>query len=152
MTKLSNGTWVVVADSEKVLVLENITDAQDPNLNVLRKREEENPPDRDQKANRTGRMNDGGPGQKSAVDDTDFHELQKERFATDLAERLYDDAHSGKFERLILVAAPQVLGVLRGEMHTEVSSKVVAEIDKNLTNHPLDEIEKIVSEALAQDS
>ena len=56
MPSLKNGTMVVVADSEKVLFLVNLTDAEDPNLEVVRKDEEDNPPDREQTENRRGRV------------------------------------------------------------------------------------------------
>mgnify|MGYP001106404343 CR=1 FL=1 len=144
MTRIKHHTWVLVADSEKALLLENLTDHEDPNLQVVRKKEQDNPSDLDQSANRPGRMDDNGPGQRSAVDDTDWHELAKERFASDLADLLYGHAHKGNFDDIILVAAPSVLGALRAEMHPEVIGKVKAEIPKTLTNHPLREIESIV--------
>ncbi|MEJ6402370.1 host attachment family protein [Yoonia sp. 2307UL14-13] len=149
MTKLREGTWVLVADSEKALLLENETDHEDPHLKVVKKETQDNPSDYEQSANRPGRMHDGGPGHKSAVDDTDWHELAKERFAADIADLLYGHAHKGNFDDIILVASPAVLGDLRDELHQEVSDKVVAEIDKTLTNHPLIEIEKIVKAELA---
>ena len=149
MNKLREGTWVLIADSEKALLLENETDHEDPHLKVVRKKTQENPSDYEQSANRPGRMHDGGPGHKSAVDDTDWHELAKERFASDIADLLYGHAHKGNFDDIILVASPSVLGDLRAELHQEVSDKVVAEIDKTLTNHPLNEIEKIVKAELA---
>ncbi len=149
MAELSANTWVVVADGTKFLILENITDAKDPNLRVLRKREEDNPPDREHKTDRPGRGHDNGPGQKSGMDETDFHEQQKDRFAESLADLLYRHAHNGTFDKLILVAAPEVLGVLRASVHKEVSDRIVAEIPKTLTNHPLREIETIVTNDLA---
>lgn len=148
MTFLTQGTWVLVADSEKALFLENTTDAQNPNLQVRRKEEQENPADREQSANRPGRFNDGPSVHRSAVDDTDWHQLAKERFAADLADRLYKMAHKGKFERLVLVAAPEVLGELRKNLHKEVADCVVGEVAKNLTNHEISKIEEMVKEAL----
>lgn len=148
MTFLTQGTWVLVADSEKALFLENITDAQNPNLQVRRKDEQENPSDREQSANRPGRFNDGPSVHRSAVDDTDWHQLAKERFAADLADRLYKMAHKGQFERLVLVAAPDVLGELRKNLHKEVADCVVGEVAKNLTNHETSKIEEMVKEAL----
>ena len=97
MTKLPHKAWVVVADGEKALILENLTDGENPNLDVIRKDEQDNPKDIDQSANRPGRMHDGGPGHRSAFDDTDWHELAKERFASDLADMLYEKAHAGMF-------------------------------------------------------
>lgn len=149
MTKLKNGAWVLIADGEKALFLRNDLDAQDLDLNVVRIEEQENPSDREQSANRPGRMHDGGPGQKSALDDTDWHELAKERFASDMADILYKQAHKGKFDEIVVVAPPQTLGELRKEMHQEVSDKVIAEIPKTLTNHPIDKIEELIKQELA---
>lgn len=148
MTGLDHGTWIVVADGEKALFLRNKTDAEDPFFDVKDKDVQDNPKDIDQSANRPGRMNDGGPGQRSALDDTDWHELAKERFAADLADKLYDRVQSGAMERIVLVAAPKVLGDLRKQLHKEVSDRVVGEVAKTLTNHRVAEIETIVRSEL----
>lgn len=148
MTDLKQDTLVVVTDSEKALFLRNLTDHEDPNLELESKREQDNPSDREQSANRPGRMPDSGPGQRSALDDTDWHELAKERFAAQLADILYEKAHEGAYDRLVLVASPQVLGELRGQLHKEVLDRLMAEIPKTLTNHPVGEIETLVKRAL----
>ncbi|GAW33399.1 protein required for attachment to host cells [Roseovarius sp. A-2] len=140
MAVLTNGTWVLIADGEKALFLRNSVDAISPALDVVRKDEQENPSDYDQSANRPGRKHDTGVGQVSAMDDTDWHELAKERFAHELAEILYKYAHRGAFERIVLVAAPHALGDLRKALHKEVRDKVVAEIPKDLTHHSLDKV------------
>ena len=149
MTELKTGTWVLVADSEKALFLENIADGEDPHLVVRREESQENPSDREQSANRPGRVQDTGVGQRSALADTDWHQLAKERFAADLADILYRKAHRGDFDRIVLACAPQVLGALRPDLHKEVSAKVVGEVPKLLTNHTLDKIEAILKDELA---
>ena len=138
---------MLVADGEKALILENHGDAEFPNLQVRRKEEHDNPKTIDQAANRPGRMADS-QGNKSAFQDTDWHELEKDRFARDLADLLYERAHKKLFERLVIVAAPSVLGELRKTMHKEVADRVVAEVPKTLTGQPLDAIEKNVAEAV----
>ena len=148
MTKLKNGTWVLIADGEKALFLQNKTDGEDPFLDLFREEEQENPANRDQAASRPGRRSDGPGVQRSALDDTDWHELQKERFAQDLADILYKHVQKGAFESIVLVAPPKTLGELRDEIHQEVASKVIGEIPKTLTNHPIDEIEGIVKREL----
>jgi len=139
-------TLILIANGEKALFLRNIGDAFYPQFEVERKKTQENPPARDQATDRPGRMHDRGVQQKSAVDDTDWHALEKERFASELAEMLYRRAHSNSFDRLIVCAAPQTLGVLRKEFHKEVTDRLIGEIDKDLTNMPLDEIERNVSQ------
>ena len=148
MAQLKEGTWVVVTDSEKALFLRNVTDHENPYFEVISKEEQENPSDREQGANRPGRMHDNGVQQRSAVADTDWHELQKERFAADLSDILYARAHKGEFDELVIVASPQVLGNLRHDLHKEVSDRIVAEVPKTLTNHPIDKIEKLVKDEL----
>ncbi|SNR26923.1 host attachment protein [Puniceibacterium sediminis] len=144
MAILTKGTWVLVADGEKALFLRNDLDQMNPDLNVVQIETQDNPSNREQSANRPGRVPDTGTGQRSALDDTDWHELAKERFADDLAEKLYKLAHKGAFDRIVLVAAPNILGELRAKLHSEVSSRVVAEVAKTLTNHPLDKIEQLL--------
>lgn len=150
MTRLSHETWVLVADGEKALFLVNDGDGDHPVLNVWRKDEQENPPNREQAANRRGRFNDGPSVHRSAVDDTDWHQLAKDRFAADLADILYKYAHRGDFDRIVLVAAAGTLGELRDNLHQVVADKVIGEIPKVLTNHPVDEIEEIVKDELKE--
>ncbi|TDL78060.1 host attachment protein [Palleronia sediminis] len=148
--KLTQGTWVLIADGEKALILENKTDHENPYLAVLSTKEQDNPSARAQATDRPGRFNDGPSVHRSAVQDTDWHELAKDRFADDLAEMLYNKAQKGAFERIVLVASHGVLGEMRGKLHHEVERRVVAEIPKTLTNHSLDDIEKVVKASLAE--
>ncbi|MBF9061043.1 Host attachment protein [Rhodobacterales bacterium HKCCSP123] len=144
---LTRGTWVLVADGEKALLMENVGDAGIPLLEVRRERHGDNPPTHAQGADRPGRRSDGPGAQRSAMEETDWHRLEKERFAAGLAEMLYRLAHAGRFERLILVAPPRILGSLRKETHKEVAARIVAEVALDLTHHPVDEIAARVAAA-----
>ncbi|MCL3880728.1 host attachment family protein [Marivita sp. GX14005] len=137
--------WVLIADGEKALFLVNKGDEVDMNLVVRGKEEQENPQAQDWAANRPGRFNDGPSVHRSAVQDTDWHKLEKERFAKDLADQLYQDAHKGKFEHLIIAASRPALSALRDELHQEVTDKIILDVPKVLTNHPLDEVEELIS-------
>jgi protein required for attachment to host cells len=129
--RLKHGLWVVVADGEKALFLENIGDATYPNLRVVREMENDNPAARDQGTDRPGRFNDGPSVHRSAVEETDWHRM----------------AHRGDFKEIVLVAPPLVLGEMRKKLHKEVGDRVVAEIAKTLTNHPIDEVEALLKAA-----
>lgn len=142
------GAWVVVADGEKALILVNQGDDQDMNLTLRRKDEQDNPKAQDWAADRPGRFNDGPGTQRSAVADTDWHQLEKERFARDLAEHLYRAAHRDAFSKLVIIASRVVLSELRTEMHPEVADRVILEVPKVLTNHPIDEIESHLTREL----
>jgi len=144
--KIGHGDLVVVADGEKALFLVNDGDEAFPFLKVKREVTQENPPTREQGANRPGRLHDAGPQHRSAVEDTDWHRLEKERFAKDIADRLYKMAHRGDFEEIIITAPPVVLGEMRKKLHKEVTDRVVAEVPKTLTGHTVPDIEKAMSE------
>lgn len=146
--QLKTGTHVVVADSEKLLIFENAGDTEIPVFRVERKQEQDNPPTHEQGANRPGRYHDGPSPHRSAVGETDWHRLGKERFADEIADLLYRRVHAGTMERIVLVAAPLILGELRQKLHKEVAERIVAEIDKTLTNHPVHEIETILNRDL----
>lgn len=141
---LKHDGWVVVADGEKALFLYNEGDGLHPNLKVFREFEHENPPSREQGSDRPGRYADASSVRRGAVENTDWHRIEKERFAKEISERLYKYAHAGRFDSLVLVAPPTVLGDLRKEIHQEVSDRIVAEVAKDLTGHPVDRIETLL--------
>ncbi len=145
--KLKHGIWVMVADGEKALFLKNAGDNKFPNLEVVQMMEQDNPPTREQGTDSPGRYNDGPSVHRSAVEDTDWHRIGKERFADDIATRLYKLAHGGEFDSIVLVAPPVVLGAMRKKLHKEVEDKVAAEISKTLTNHTIFEIEALLRAA-----
>lgn len=137
-------SFVVVADGKKMLFFRNEGDSDYPKLEVERKREQENPADRHQKTDGPGRAFDsGGPG-RSAYEETDFHQLEEDRFAAETADLLRKRALSNDFESLIIVAPPKTLGELRKHYHKEVEKRLKGEIAKDLTGHPVTEIEKIL--------
>lgn len=143
---LKQGTFVLVADGEKALFLRNVGDLANPNLEVVREIQEENPPTREQGTDRPGRASGPNANSLSAVDDTDWHRIAKERFAVELSERLYRMAHRGDFERLVLVAPPLVLGEMRKKLHKEVTDRIVGEFAKTLTNVPVPAIEAMLKD------
>lgn len=149
MTALKTGTWILVAEADKALFLENIGDAEVPIFEVRRKDEHDNPPTRAQGAHAPGRMPDTGTGQRSALADTDWHRLEKTRFAEELGDLLYQMAHRGRFERLVVLAGPKLLGDLRDAYHPEVSARILAEIPKSVADEPIDRLEQRVKEELA---
>ncbi|MEX0308194.1 MAG: host attachment family protein [Ruegeria sp.] len=148
MAALEQGTWVIIADGEKALVMENITDAQDPNLVVVSVEEQDAVPTKP--TDRAGRRPDTGPNQKSAVEEETWKTHAKSLFVQDVANLLNRKGLKGAYKRLVLVASPHVLGLLRRRLHSEVLAKVVAEVDKTLTNHPLHKVERILQSRLAK--
>ena len=138
-------SFVVVADGKKMLFFRNEGDSEYPKLEVERKLEQVNPADHDQKTDTAGRAASGSSGAGySSYEEVDFHQLEEDRFAADTAEMLRKRALRNDFESLIIVAPPKTLGELRKHYHKEVEKRLVGEIAKDLTGHPVEQIEKIL--------
>jgi len=139
---------VVVADGKKMLFFRNEGDSEFPRLEVERKRETSDSPDRDRKTDLAGRPASASSGAgHSSYEEVDFHQLEEERFAAETAEMLRLRALRNEFESLIIVAPPKTLGELRKHYHKEVEKRLAGEVAKDLTGHPVTEIEKILQSA-----
>ena len=97
--QVPHGSFVVVADGKKMLFFRNEGDSEYPKLEVERKREQVNPSDLDQKTDTAGRAPSGSAGAgHSSYQETDFHQLEEDRFAAETAELLRKRALSNDFE------------------------------------------------------
>jgi len=146
-----NGAWVVVGDGRRALFLYNHGDADLLDLRVIEAVVEENPPTREQGSDAPGRaFSSMGKGGRSAVESTDWHELEKEHFAAAIADKINRAAESGAFKEVVVVAPPRVLGEIRQALSQKARGKLSGELDKDLTRHPLPEIEKALARRYAE--
>src|ERR671917_1857654 len=142
--QVPNNGVVLVADGEKMLFFRNAGDEEFLNLAVEAKEVQDNPATRDQKTSEAGRtFPSSGPGHH-AYSEIDFHQLEEDRFAAEAADMLKKRALKGEYDSLIVVAPPRTLGELRKHYHKEVEKRLTGEIAKDLTGHPVPEIEKIL--------
>jgi protein required for attachment to host cells len=138
---------VLVADGRKMLFLRNEGDAEHPNLVVEQKEKQDNPSNTEQTTHAAGQKASPRGTPTSSVEPTDFHQIEEDRFAADAAEMLKMRAFDNDYESLIIVAPPRTLGELRKHYHKEVSDRLSGEIDKDLTGHPINEIEALIQKA-----
>lgn len=145
--QIQHNAMVVVADGRKMLLFRNEGDEQFPNLAVVDHEEKPVPAREDFGTDEPGSMRDYGAGMqhRSSMAETDFHQLEEDRFAAETAEMLKRRALRNEFSQLIVVAPPKALGALRKHYHKEVEARLVAEIPKDVTNRPTDEIEAIIT-------
>jgi protein required for attachment to host cells len=134
---------VFVGDGRKALFLRNAGDETLPNLTTERVFTDENPSTHEQGTDRPGRaFKRAGTNLRSSVEATDWHELEKERFVARVAAALERLVRAEKVKKIVIVAPPRTLAELRHAFHADVKNRIVAEIDKDLTNRPVWEIEK----------
>jgi protein required for attachment to host cells len=136
------GDWVVVCDGKKALVLENVGDTKFLNLKT---REVYEQPDL-----KTHELGSAAPGRsfssvgegRSAIEQTDWHDQEEQRFLHKLAGHLDGEVKAGRAKSLIMVAPPRALGVLRQAYSANLRNALRAEIDKDFVKMPVHEIEK----------
>ena len=139
--KLNQGAWVVVCDGRKAIFFENIGDRDYPDLRVQDAEEHEAPQTHELGAGPPGRVHQRHGEARSAVEQTDWHDREEEAFLKDLADRLDRAVHGKKVSELAIVAPPRALGMIRKAYSNGLKGAIVAEIDKDLTGVPTDQIE-----------
>ena len=140
--KIRHGEWVVVCDGKKALVLENAGDEKFLNLKT---REVLDHPDL-----KTHEIGTDEPGRsfssvghgRSAMEQTDWHTQEEERFLQKLAGHLDAAVKAGQTKSLVIVAPPRALGVLRPAYSHDLRKALQAEVDKDFVKMPVHEIEK----------
>ncbi|MEC5325760.1 host attachment protein [Aurantimonas sp. A3-2-R12] len=142
--KIPHHARVLVADGRKALVLRNEGGPFNPNLTVEHVLEApDNPPTSEQGSDEPGRTQT--QGRRSAVGQTDWHAAAEAAFASKVAEEIDRLCARENVRALIVVAPPKALADLRGRFTDAVRKLIVAEIDKDLTKHPVGEIQRHLS-------
>jgi len=142
---ISHNALILIGDGQKALFLRNKGTPQRLNLEVEQVLEQDNPATREQGTDRPGRSVGSVGTARSAMEQADWHYIAEERFAVAIAEALYRLAHANRFDELVVVAPAKVLGNLRQAFHAEVTERIVGEISKELTSHPIPDIERLMA-------
>jgi protein required for attachment to host cells len=137
---------ILVCDGRKALFMRNEGDEKFPALKVARVLAgAPNPPTHLQGTDKPGRVLDRASGRYSNVQQLDWHTLAEADFAHEIAAALEVRLEAHDFDKLIIVAPPRTLAELRASLSEKVQKTVIAEHHKDLTKHPVHEIERLLS-------
>jgi protein required for attachment to host cells len=135
---------VVVAD-ERDAAFFDLTQPQAPPQANGSLHNEAARPDRELETDRPGRRFGGTHGNRHAVDgerSTERHEL--EMFAKEVARKLDGERTRHEFDRLVLIAGPRMLGLLREALPDACRSVVAAEVAKDLSQDDAETIREAI--------
>jgi protein required for attachment to host cells len=140
--------WVVVADKSKA----RIFTVADPRGELLDVGELEHPEARDREqtinSDRPGRSFDSsGHGRHAVGSKVEPAKQEAIRFAKQVADHVQAAQNEGRCNRLLLVAGPTLLGLLRENMKSLTGLKI-SEIEKNLGQYDAREIRKHLPKSL----
>jgi protein required for attachment to host cells len=142
--RIPAGALVLIVDGKRARFLRNKGTALRVRLETEQVLEQDNPPTHEQGSDRPGRFLGSDRVSRSAVEQTDWHQLAEDRFAVRLADLLYRMGHAREFEHLVIAAPPKTLGALRSALHPEVAARILAEVPKDLARFPEFEIANLL--------
>lgn len=98
---------------------------------------------------RPGRSQESADGARHGMSPpTDWHRQAEEAFLRSVMDRLVEDDKQEAFDRLVLVAPPKAIGVLRGFLPPALKSKVHAELAKDYLQVPAHDLPGMLESAL----
>ena len=129
-------TYILIADGARAHLLlsegrgKPLTEVPDSDIRADLKADQELSSDR------PGRVHESANVSRHAIEREDLHRKEKTRFAQSLAESLEKRLANREFERLVIAAAPETLGVIRAALSDKVRAVILAEVAKDLTKIP----------------
>ena len=144
--KTQPGTRVIVCDGGRYVVYENMGDIDRLDLRVVESGSIENPPAREQGDDRPGRYPSPN-GQRSAVGQTDRHDLAERRFIQDLAQKVAHWTGADRSNRFVLIADPKSTGLMRTALPESAADSMISSIIGDYVHRPVEIIEELIAKA-----
>ena len=141
---LPHRALVLVADGTKVLFLRNQGDQNQIDLRTESHAARQDRKDREIKTDAPGATKQSMGFGRPAMEETDFHQQEKDRWAKDAADELKKRALRNDFEALAIIAPPRTLAILRKELHKEVERRIALTVNKEMTDRPIPDIEELL--------
>ena len=141
---LANNALVLVTDGRKTLFFRNHGDENQIDLRTEAHEERDDRKDHEIKSDAAGSSKQSFGFGRPAMDETDFHQLEEDRWAHSAAETVNQRVLTNDFDVLAIIAPPKTLGVLRKKLHKEAERRLVCEIPKEMTRRPIPDIEALL--------
>lgn len=141
---LANNALVLVTDGRKTLFFRNQGDENQIDLRTEDFDERADAPDRELKTDAAGSSKQSFGYGRPALGETDFHQLEEDRWAHSAAEAVNERVLKNGFDQLVIIAPPRTLGVIRKKLHKEAERRLLCEIPKEMTGRPIPDIEALI--------
>ncbi|XXX73042.1 host attachment protein [Sorangium sp. So ce134] len=146
-SKAARKTWILVSDASRAQLYREEPAGKGFTLLESYNHDESRARVRDLMADAHGRKPNGTPGgngnisggggtylgRPGAAPDTDPKEVEKQKFAQELAEVLEKGLNEHAYDALVLIAPPHFLGLLRSTVSKQVSNRIETSVDKDLS-------------------
>ena len=133
--QIPQNTVIAVADGEKLSLFQNEGNALNIKLTAM-----------PAEAIDASKIASGARHSSSAANPDDSQQ-EEDGFGSGVTEMLNRHVLDGKITSLVIVAAPRTLGEMRKGYHKQLSAILIGELDKDLTGHSVQAIEKALEAA-----
>ena len=142
-------TWVLVANASKAVLYHFVPPGakEKPKLMIVDEfsHPESREKDHDLTSDREGEYISKPGGHGNFIEASDPHKYEAKVFAHQLFQKLEQGRVGNQYQKLVLVAAPHFLGLLRQEIDERPLKKVtIKEITKDYTGEPSNELIKLL--------
>jgi protein required for attachment to host cells len=134
--KIPHNAYVVLANGERFVLMRNAGQPFEPKLLRLREL------DLELTNFSAGARHQDPAGQRNGS--TDIDELAH---GAAIAEWLNEQVLNGELGEVVVAADPKTLGQIRQHCHKELASRIVGEVAKDLTNAPIETVERALAAA-----
>src|SRR5438445_11528888 len=124
-------TWIVLADSAIARVYEPLAGRRDWTLIAELTHPQSRAKESELGRGKPGRVKQSAGSRAALEPPTPRKEVEMEKFARQIAKTLDDALVRKAYDRLVLAAAPEFLGVLRGVLSERVEGGIAATIEKD---------------------
>jgi len=143
-------TWILIADGARARIFANHGPGKGIEAVAGGEFDADHRPDREIMSDKPGRSFESVGTTRHAIEPHhDPHRELKRAFSERLAAMLDEQLATKAFDRVILVAPPEMLGDLRSALSPHVQAAVYAELDKDLTKTPVQELPSHLAAVLA---
>jgi len=144
--KLKAGSRVYVCDGGRFVAYEQGGDTEFLDLSFVESETFRNLPSHDLGDDRPGRY-PSPDGQRSAVSQTDQHELAESRFTAELVSRIKSWCQLSAGNKFVLIADPRSMGRIRRSLTPAIKERMLHSITGDFVHHPASEITRVVEDA-----
>ena len=136
-------TWILIVDGERARLLQNLGPGKGLSRAINGEFFYDTRATRDLGTDKPGRSFESASAARHAYEPkVDWHRAEKQVLCKEMAKIVNQGALEKSYERLVLIAPPQILGDLRQMLDDHAKSKIIGEMDKDLTHIPDKEIPK----------
>jgi protein required for attachment to host cells len=135
---VAHDTHIMVIDGANKSLFRNRGQDFAPDLETIDHRQRRAGRTSDRGTDKPGRSFQSAGSTRSAYESTDYHQQEEDEFAAAAADQLNTLLTNGS--SAILIAAPNVLGVMRKRLSPQARSRITAEIDKNYAQRSVEDI------------